>query len=105
MFLFESASKAHQFLNPTAYGDPILDVLVKLRFVAAQTGRVTAFEVLRQSGSAPEVHVRDLRVFCPKVAELARLVSRKSHHFMTRPSFGLSTWEDARASNLSREKA
>ena len=87
------------------YDSPILDVLGKLRFVAAQTGRVTAFEVLRLSGSSPEVHVRDLRVFCPKVARLAHLVSRESHHFATRPTFGLCTRKVGRASNLSREKA
>jgi hypothetical protein len=73
------------------YDSPILDVLGKLRFVAVQTGRVTAFEVLGLSGSSPEVHVRDLRVFCPKVARLAYLVSRESHDMVTRPTFGQYT--------------
>ena len=49
--------------------------------------------------------IDDLRVFCPKVATLARLMCRKSQHFVTRLSFGLSTREDARASNADREKA
>ena len=50
-------------------------------------------------------NVPDLRVFCPEVATLARLVSRETRHFVTPPSFGLSTREDARASNANREKA
>jgi len=81
---------------------PILEG--KLRFDASQTGRVTAFEVLRLSVSSPGVHVRNLRVFCPKVARLARLVSRESHHLVTRPTVGLCTRKVARASNLNREK-
>ena len=48
---------------------------------------------------------RDLRARDSKVAELARLVSRNSHHFVTCPSFGLRTREDARPSNPNREKA
>jgi hypothetical protein len=79
--------------------------LARLGSPPFKTERVTVFEVLRVSGSSPEVHVRDLRVFCPKVARLARLVSRESHHFVTRPTFGLCTRKVRRASNLSREKA
>jgi ribosomal protein L15 len=43
--------------------------------------------------------------FARKSRRLARLISRKSHHFVPRPSFGLCTREDARASNPNREKA
>ena len=43
--------------------------------------------------------------FARRSQRLARFISRESHHLVTRPSFGLSTREDARLSNLSREKA
>jgi len=66
---------------------------------------VPAFEVLGLSGSSPVECVRDLRVFCPKVARLARLISRESHYLAPRPSFGLRTRKVARSSNLSSEKA
>ena len=73
---------------------------IAVRFVQ----RAPEHSLLGLSGSSPEVHVRDLRVYCPQVARLARLASRKSHHLVTRPTFGLRTREVARASNLNREK-
>ena len=67
-------------------------------------GTRDAFQVVRLSSSWPEVHFRDLRVFCPKVAELARLVSREPQHLATGLTFGLCTRKVARVWNLSREK-
>ena len=75
--------------------------LVRLRPIRAgqKEGAIRRCEFL--TGSAPS----DLRVFYPTVARLARLVSRESRHFVTRPTFGLCTRKVAQSSKLSREKA